>query len=41
VPIPLAIAKNKTLKNEVQLIVRTAEDDSRFKAIKDEFPEII
>lgn len=35
--------KNKSITCGVQLIVRTspAEDDSRFKAIKDEFPEII
>jgi CDP-glycerol glycerophosphotransferase (TagB/SpsB family) len=35
--------KNKEIKFDVQLLVRTspAEDDSRFKAIRDEFPEII
>jgi hypothetical protein len=37
------LIKNKEIKSEVQLLVRTspAEDDSRFKAIRDEFPEII
>lgn len=35
--------KTNAIKTKVQLIVRTspAEDDSRFKAIRDEFPEII
>jgi hypothetical protein len=35
--------RNNTINTPAQLIVRTspAEDDSRFKAIKDEFPEII
>ncbi|MBC6435126.1 hypothetical protein FM036_35185 [Nostoc sp. HG1] len=35
--------RNKEIKDNVQLIVRTspAEDDSRFKAIKEEFPEIL
>jgi hypothetical protein len=34
--------RNKNIKTTVQLIVRTspAEDDTRFKAVKDEFPEI-
>jgi CDP-glycerol glycerophosphotransferase (TagB/SpsB family) len=37
-----AIRKN-AIKTKVQLIVRTspAEDDSRFKAIREEFPEIV
>jgi len=35
--------RNNEIKFDVQLLVRTspAEDDSRFKAIRDEFPEII
>lgn len=35
--------RNNVIKTKVQLIVRTspAEDDARFKAIRDEFPEII
>ncbi|WP_310378271.1 hypothetical protein [Flavobacterium sp.] len=35
--------RNKQIKEKVQLLVRTspAEDDSRFKTIRDEFPEII
>ena len=35
--------RNKSLKTKVQLIVRTspAEDDARFKAVREEFPEII
>ena len=35
--------RNKEIGAEVQLLVRTspAEDDSRFKSIRDEFPEII
>jgi len=35
--------RNNKIKFDVQLLVRTspAEDDSRFKAIRDEFPEII
>lgn len=34
--------RNNSIKAKVQLIVRTspAEDDARFKAIRDEFPEI-
>lgn len=34
--------KNKSITTKVQLIVRTspAEDDARFKAIREEFPEI-
>nr|WP_314897205.1 hypothetical protein [uncultured Flavobacterium sp.] len=34
--------RNKSISTDVQLIVRTspAEDDTRFKAIKNEFPEI-
>jgi hypothetical protein len=35
--------RTNAIKTKVQLIVRTspAEDDSRFKAIRDEFPEIV
>jgi hypothetical protein len=35
--------RTKAIKTKVQLIVRTspAEDDSRFKAVKDEFPEMV
>jgi CDP-glycerol glycerophosphotransferase (TagB/SpsB family) len=35
--------QNNAIKNKVQLIVRTspAEDDSRFKSLRKEFPEII
>lgn len=35
--------KNNEIESQVQLLVRTspAEDDSRFKAIRDEFPEIV
>jgi CDP-glycerol glycerophosphotransferase (TagB/SpsB family) len=35
--------RNNTIKSKAQLIVRTspAEDDSRFKGIREEFPEII
>lgn len=35
--------RNNEIKTSVQLLVRTspAEDDSRFRAIRDEFPEII
>lgn len=35
--------RNNEIQTQVQLLVRTspAEDDSRFKAIRDEFPEII
>lgn len=35
--------RNKTINEQVQLIVRTspAEDESRFKEVKSEFPEII
>jgi hypothetical protein len=35
--------QNNAIKNKVQLIVRTspAEDDSRFRALREEFPEII
>ncbi|MFV5694966.1 hypothetical protein ACM55G_05940 [Flavobacterium sp. LB3P122] len=35
--------RNKSISTDVQLIVRTspAEDDTRFKAVKDEFPEIV
>jgi CDP-glycerol glycerophosphotransferase (TagB/SpsB family) len=35
--------RNNNIKNKVQLIVRTspAEDDARFKDVRDEFPEIV
>jgi CDP-glycerol glycerophosphotransferase (TagB/SpsB family) len=35
--------QNNAIKNKVQLIVRTspAEDDSRFRLLRDEFPEIV
>ena len=35
--------RNNDIKTKVQLIVRTspAEDETRFKAVRDEFPEIV
>lgn len=37
------VIRSKVIVSEVQLLVRTspAEDDARFKAIRDEFPEIL